>query len=115
MGEAGGAGGRIPARAAANSGNGSANGSRPASLPTDPAELERLIDHRRQRLAATLDELAQRAQPKELARRGALDVKSRLRAAAYTDDGQLRVERVTAAAAATVTLLALLVLRRRSR
>jgi hypothetical protein len=95
--------------------NGSVNGAPAQPLPADPAALERIIDERRRRLAATVDELVLRAQPKEIARRGASDVQARLRAAVYTDDGRLRVERVGAVAAAVVTLVALIVWRRRSR
>ena len=101
-----------PRRAAAN---GSVNGASAQALPTDPAALERIIDERRRRLAATVDELALRAQPREIARRGACDAQARLRAAVYTDDGRLRVERVGAVAAAVVTLISLVVWRRRSR
>jgi hypothetical protein len=84
-------------------------------LPDDPAELERLIDDRRRRLAATVDELARRTRPKALARRGAQDVGARLRAAIRTDDGRLRGERVVAVVTAAATLLVLLLWRRRSR
>ena len=91
------------------------NGAQGQPLPKDPVALERLIDARRQRLAATVDELVQRAQPRELARRGAADLNSRLHAAVYAPDGRLRVERVGAVAAAVVTLIALAVWRRRSR
>jgi hypothetical protein len=91
------------------------NGASTQALPADPAALERIIDERRRRLAATVDELALRAQPREIARRGASDAQARLRAAVYTDDGRLRVERVGAVVAAVVTLVALIVWRRRSR
>jgi hypothetical protein len=97
---------------AASRGAASAHGQ---ALPSDPAALEQLINARRERLAATVDELVQRAQPREIARRGAQDAASRLRAAAYTPDGRLRVERVGAAAAAVATLIALIVWRRRKR
>jgi len=85
------------------------------SLPGDPAALERLIDQRREHLAATVDELARRAQPRQLARQGAEQTAARLRAAVYTPDAGLRVERVAAIGAAVLTLIALAVWRRRSR
>lgn len=84
-------------------------------LPTDPAALERFIDARRERLAATVDELARRTRPQALARRASAGLRARLQSAAYTPDGRLRVERVGAVGAAVVTLLALAVWRRRTR
>jgi hypothetical protein len=77
--------------------------------------LEQLIGERRDRLAATVDELVQRAQPKEIARRSAQDLVGRLRSVTYTPEGRLRVERVGAVAAAVAALLALVIWRRRSR
>jgi hypothetical protein len=95
---------------------GTAGGSRGQVVPGDPAALELLISERRDRLAATVDELVRRTQPREIARRGAQSAVVRLRSVALTPDGQLRVERVGAVVAATVTLLALVVWRsRRSR
>lgn len=92
-----------------------ADGAGTEPLPTDPAALERFIDARRERLAATVDELACRTRPQALARQAAADLRTRLQAAAYTPDGRLRVERVSAVGAAVVTLLALAVWRRRTR
>lgn len=109
MSEAGTAGAVASGRAATN-GTASA---REHPLPGDPAALEQLISVRRERLAATVDELVQRAQPREIARRGAQDAVTRFRSAAYTPDGRLRVERVGAVAAAVVTLLVLIAWRRR--
>ena len=88
-------------------------GSHGQVLPSDPAALELLISQRRDRLAATVDELVRRAQPREIARRGARGVASRFHSATCTPAGQLRVERVGAAAAAVVTLLVLVIWRRR--
>jgi hypothetical protein len=96
------------------------NGGRAADagpgMPTDPAELEREIARRRARLADTVNELAARARPQEVARRGLVDLRARADAATRTDDGQLRTERVAAVAAAAVLLLAFVLWRgRRSR
>ncbi len=85
----------------------------PNGLPTDPAALERMIAQRRDRLAATLDELAARTRPREIARRTGADLSARLHAATRTEDGGWRVERVAAVVAAGLVLLALLGLRRR--
>jgi hypothetical protein len=100
------------ATGAASNGAGATRG---PVMPQDPAALEQLISARRERLATTVDELVQRAQPREIARRGAQDAATRFRAAVRTPDGRLRIERVGAVAAAAVTLLVLVVWRRRSR
>jgi len=90
---------------------------RPAEpLPSDPAELEAMIARRRADLAVTIDQLVVRAHPREIARRSAADARSRLRSLVSTEEGELRVERLAAVAAAGVSLLGLLlVVRRRSR
>ncbi len=69
-------------------------------LPEDPDALEKIIDARRRHLAETVDELAVRAQPKEIARRTATDAKERAVGLVSDDSGNLRYERVAAAAAA---------------
>jgi hypothetical protein len=77
------------------------------------AELEQAIAERREHLAATIDELTARAAPKELARRGAEDLRARVEAAIRTADGQLRTERIAAVGAAVVAVLGLMVWVRR--
>lgn len=94
------------------------NGGRPAetAMPTDPAELEREIAARRARLADTVNELAARTRPEEVARRGLADLRARVDGATRLPDGTLRTERVAAVAAAVVLVLLLVVRRgRRSR
>ncbi len=81
--------------------------------PTDPAAIEAQIEATRTRLAGTVDELAVRIHPKEIARRGTAEAKARLRAAAMTPDGQPRIERLAAVGAAAVALLVLTIWRRR--
>lgn len=93
--------------------NGSAAASQP--LPTDPAELEREIEARRAHLAATVDELVHRAQPKEIARRAKEDAATKFRAATTTPDGQLRTERIAAVAAAVLAFVVFAVWNRRRR
>jgi hypothetical protein len=83
-------------------------------LPEDPDALEKIIEARRQHLAQTVDELAMRAQPKEIARRTANDAKQRAVGLVTDDSGDLRYERIAAAAAAVVLLVVLVVVRRRS-
>lgn len=83
------------------------------SGPTDPAAIEAEIEATRARLAGTVDELAVRVHPKELVRRGSEVAKAKARAAVTTAQGQLRVERVAAAAGAALSLLVFAVWRRR--
>ncbi len=78
-----------------------------------PRELEAEINAARQRLATTIDELAHRAKPKEIARRQAESAKVSFTKATRTESGDLRTERVAALAAAAVALIGLGVLRRR--
>jgi hypothetical protein len=80
-----------------------------------PVELERAIDAKRDRLAATIDELTSRAKPKEIARRGAVGARNRAKAAATTPDGQIRKERLGAVAGALVALGGLMFWLRRRR
>jgi len=83
------------------------------ALPADPKALEDLIARRRANLAATVDELAGRARPKEILRRTAADAKGRVQAFATTEDGALRTERLAAVAGAAVAFFGLLLLLRR--
>ena len=82
---------------------------------TSPAAIEAEIVETRARLASTIDELAVRAQPKEIARRQAEFAKAKLIEATHTPDGDLRVERVGAIAAGSAVLLGLAILHRRHR
>ena len=86
-----------------------------SAFPSDPAKIEELIAQRRAHLSSTIDELAARAQPREIARRSAADMKGRFRAFVTTPDGELRTERLAAVAGAvTAVVVALVLLRRRS-
>jgi len=81
---------------------------------TSPDAIEAEIAQTRDHLARTIDELAVRAQPREIARRQAESAKSKLVDATHTPDGGLRVERVGAmAAAGSVVLVVLAILHRR--
>ena len=80
---------------------------------SDPAAIEAQIEATRARLAGTVDELSGRLRPQEIARRGTIEAKARLRSATTTPDGQPRVERLAAAGAAVVALIVLVVWRRR--
>jgi hypothetical protein len=83
------------------------------ALPTDPADLEAHIERTRARLVGTLDELATRLQPKEIARRGAAGLRARLDAFVRTPDGSPRVERLAAIAGALAAMASLIVWNRR--
>jgi hypothetical protein len=81
-----------------------------------PDAIEAEIALTRAHLASTIDELAVRAQPREIARRQTESVKARLVDATHTPEGDLRVERVGAiAAAGAAVLVVLAVLHRRHR
>jgi adenylate kinase len=86
-----------------------------AGFPEDPDALERIVDDRRQRLAATVDELVVRAHPKEIARRTTADARQRAVNFVRDESGELRYERVAAAAAALVLLVAVVIVRHRGR
>jgi hypothetical protein len=83
---------------------------------TSPDVIEAEIARTRAHLASTIDELAVRAQPKEIVRRQTESAKARLASSTHTPGGDLRVERVGAIAAAAALVVVLLgFLHRRSR
>ena len=84
-------------------------------ISTSPEAIEAEILETRARLAGTIDELAVRVQPKEIARRQAGSAKAKIIEATHTPEGDLRVERVGAVAAGSAVLLGLAILRRRYR
>ena len=84
-----------------------------SSQSADAIEAEIAVT--RAHLATTIDELAVRAQPREIARRQAESTKAKVIEATHTPEGDLRVERVGAVAAATALLLGLVILLRRRR
>jgi hypothetical protein len=61
----------------------------------------------RAHLASTIEELAIRTQPREIARRQAESAKTRFVEATHTPEGDLRAERIGALAAASAVLLGL--------
>ena len=90
--------------------------SAPSKVSQSPDAIEAEIAQTRAHLASTIDELAIRAQPREIARRQTESVKARLVDSTHTPEGDLRVERVGAiAAAAAAVLVVLAVLHRRRR
>lgn len=80
---------------------------------TNIPALEADIAERRVRLARTLDELTAKATPSAIAKRQVQQAKARFADATTTPEGDLRVERVAAAVALVVVIVALRVLRRR--
>jgi hypothetical protein len=84
-----------------------------SSQSADAIEAE--IAATRVRLASTIDELAVRAKPKEIARRQAATAKVRFMEATHTPEGDLRVERIGAVAAGSAVLVGLAILHKRHR
>ncbi|MEO6144985.1 MAG: DUF3618 domain-containing protein [Dermatophilaceae bacterium] len=74
---------------------------------TSPDAIEAEIAATRAHLASTIDELAVRARPKEIARRQVGSAKAWFVEASHTPEGELRVERVGAVAAGSAVLLVL--------
>ena len=79
---------------------------RRSSRSADAIEAE--IAQTRAHLASTIDELAIRAQPREIARRQTESAKARFVDATHTPEGDLRVERIGAIAAAGAAVLVVL-------
>ena len=73
-----------------------------------PAEIEAEIERTRARLAGTVDAIAERVKPANVARRGVESAK----AAVVDERGELRPDRVAAAALAVAAVVGLLVWRR---
>jgi len=83
---------------------------------TSPDVIEAEIALTRAHLASTIDELAVRAQPREILRRQTEAARAKVVSSTHTPQGDLRVERVGAiAAAASLVLIVLAFLHRRSR
>jgi len=94
-----------------SSGPGAANG-----LSNDPDVLAAAIEARRAHLTGTLDELAQRVKPANLATEAKDEAVGRAKRAVTDPDGNVLYERVVAVGAAAVAVVvALVVARRRSR
>jgi hypothetical protein len=77
---------------------------------TSPEAIEAGMAATRVHLADTIDELSFRASPKEIARRAAVSARAKVIDATHTPDGDLRVERVGAAAAGSAVVLGLAIL-----
>jgi hypothetical protein len=80
---------------------------------TSPDAIEAAIASTRAHLATTIDELAHRAQPREIIRRQIVLAKARVIEATHTPEGDLRVERIGVVSAVAAVLLALAILHRR--
>jgi len=81
---------------------------RDATLSPDPADLEAQIEQTRQQLATTIDEIAERVHPKNVARR-ALE---RARAVVVDEYGEIRPEGVAIVGTVALALVGLVLLRR---
>ncbi len=81
-----------------------------------PAQIERDIESRRERLSGTIDAIAERVKPQNIARRRVEDVRERVaevRRRLSDDQGRLRKEVVGAVAGAAVVIAVLVILQRR--
>lgn len=86
-----------------------------ASPTKSVGDIEADIAAARQRLAGTVDELAFRAQPKEIMRRQKESFEAKFAEATRTPEGELRTERISAVLGATSAVLVALGLLRRRR
>ncbi len=80
----------------------------PNRPPKSPAELEADIESTRERLAGTIDAIADRVAPANIAKRA----RDRLRAQFVEPDGALRTQRVLIVAAGVAVVVGLAVWRR---
>ncbi|MGB7819381.1 MAG: DUF3618 domain-containing protein [Ornithinibacter sp.] len=83
-----------------------------AAAPTSIAALEAEVAARRERLAATIDELTRKATPKAIFQRQTEAAKARFADVATTPQGELRVERVAAVVITVVVIGGLVIYRR---
>ena len=97
--------GGFEARPPARSGDAAADAGRERT----PAEIEAQIERTRQRLAGTVDAIADRVSPANLARRGAESAKAQV----VDERGQVRTGRAAGIAAAAVAVVGFLAWRRR--
>ena len=81
----------------------------PPGRERSAAEIEAEIERTRQRLAGTVDAIADRVKPANVARRGAESAKAQV----LDEHGQLRTNRAAGIAAAVVAVVGILVWRRR--
>lgn len=73
-----------------------------------PAQIEAEIERTRERLAGTVDAIAERVKPANVARRGVESAKARL----VDEEGHLRTQRVAILGAAAAAAIGVLVWRR---
>jgi Protein of unknown function (DUF3618) len=78
-------------------------------------EIEADLAATRNRLAGTIDELAFRAQPKELAKRQTEEIKLAVHDATHTPDGELDTKKVGTIVGGLVAAVVLIALIRRAR
>jgi hypothetical protein len=86
----------------------------PGQISLSPDAIEAEIAVTRAHLASTIDELTVRTRPREIVRRQKESMKAKFVDATHTPEGQLRVERIAAiAAAGSAVVLVLAILHRR--
>ncbi len=84
-----------------------------ADLPSDPDALQAAIEVRREHLSVTLDELAQRVKPANLANEAKDEAVDRAKRAVSDEDGNVLYERVAAIGAAVLAVVVTMVVARR--
>ncbi len=80
-----------------------------ASEPQTPAEIEAEIEATRARLASTVDELVDKAHPRNVAKRQVEQAKSQV----YDAQGNLRTEKIATVAGAVAGVIVVLLIVRR--
>jgi Protein of unknown function (DUF3618) len=80
-----------------------------ATPPRTPEQIEAELERTREELARTVDEIAERVAPRNVARRAV----SKVRAQFVDDNGRVRIGRAGSVAASLVAIVALAVWRRR--
>jgi hypothetical protein len=84
-------------------------------IPQAPAEIEAMIEERRDRLATTVDELVSRTRPKALLHRTLADLQLKVNTVIRTESGDLRTGRLALAGGSAVAVVALMVTVRRGK
>lgn len=80
-----------------------------------PEQIRAEIAERQERLAGTVDELTNRANPKTLMSQGKDEAVGLMKDAVLDEDGGPRIERLAAAGAAVIALVTVIIVLRRRR
>ena len=72
-----------------------------------PEELRAEITRRQENLAHTVDQLAARANPRALVDQGKSQARNAVKGVVFTEEGELRIERIAVMAGAIIVLIGL--------